>query len=61
MIEDLEKLLEDFEKTFLFCMVCTRIWIIIKIHEGSIDLQLMYRRIIKIHRFKNHYRLAYEL
>lgn len=42
MIEDLEKLLEDFEKKFLFCMVCTKILIIIKIHEDAIDLELMY-------------------
>lgn len=64
MIEDLEKLLENFERnlfTCLFCMICTKIWTIINIHEGAIDLELMYRKLIEIHRFKNHYRLAYEL
>lgn len=61
VIEDLVKLLEDFEEQFLFCMICTKIWTIIKIHEDAIDLELMYRQIIEIHRFKNHYRLAYEL
>ena len=42
-------------------MVCTKILIIINIHEDAIDLELMYREIIEIHRFKNHYRLAYKL